>query len=87
MEHSEPSRVRLDFRRAALPEILFVPDLALALGGVSHRSARRAVLHGDCGPFLRIGRRLAVRRESLLEALRAREIQPLRADPSQEGRR
>ena len=59
--------------RAALPEILFTPDLALALGGISESAARRIVLRGDCGPHVRIGRRLAVRRESLLDAFAERE--------------
>ena len=59
-------------RRAALPEVLFIPDLALALQ-VSDSTARRAVLRGDCGPYFRFGRRLAVRRESFLDSLAARE--------------
>lgn len=62
--------------RACLPEVMFIPDVRLALGGVSESSARRAILGGDCGPYLRIGRRLAVRRESFLAALAAREIRP-----------
>ena len=61
-------------RRAALPEILFVPDVAVALQ-VSASTARRAVLRGDCGPYFRLGRRLAVRRASLLDALASRERQ------------
>ena len=60
-------------RRAALPEVLFVPDLALALG-LSESAARRAILRGDCGPFLRMGRRLAVLRESFLTALETRQV-------------
>lgn len=71
MGHTQPSHV-LTVRRAALPEILFIPDLALALL-TSESTARRAVLRGDCGPYLRFGRRLAVRRESLLDSLEARE--------------
>jgi len=62
-------------RRAALPEILFVPDVGLAFGLVLS-AARKAILRGDCGPYLRIGRRLAVRRESFLAALRGQEIDP-----------
>jgi len=65
-----------EFRRAALPEVLFVPDMALALGGITESAARRAVLRGECGPFLRIGRRLAVRRDAFLAALAARESSP-----------
>ena len=63
--------------RAALPELLFIPDIALALG-VTEGAARKAVLRGDCGTYIRLGRRLAVRRESFLAALEAREIDPVR---------
>lgn len=62
-------------RRAALPEILFIPDLALALQ-VSPPTARQAVVRGDCGPYFRVGRRLAVLRESFLAALAARREPP-----------
>ena len=72
-DHSQPHD--LTVRRACLPEILFIPDVAVALS-VSESAARRAVLRGDCGPYLRIGRRLAVRRDSFLAALQLREISP-----------
>ncbi len=62
-------------RRAALPEILFVPDVGLVYG-LTDSAARKAILRGDCGPYVRIGRRLAVRRESFLAALEANEIDP-----------
>jgi hypothetical protein len=62
-------------QRAALPQVMFVPDLAIALQ-VGASAARRAVIRGDCGPFLRLGRRIAVRREAFLAALAAREIDP-----------
>jgi len=58
--------------RAALPEILFVPDITLALR-IRASAARKAILRGDCGPYLRLGRRLAVRRESFMAALADRE--------------
>jgi len=61
--------------RAALPEILFVLDIGLAYG-LTPSAARKAILRGDCGPYFRIGRRLAVRRESFLAALREQEIDP-----------
>jgi hypothetical protein len=64
------------YLRAALPEVLLVPDLAAVLGGLTPSATRRAVLRGDFGPFVRIGRRLAVRREALLDALAARELDP-----------
>jgi len=59
-------------RRAALPEILFVPDLALALQ-VSKSAARKAIRRGECGAYFRLGRRLAVRRVEFLRAVTARE--------------
>lgn len=68
--------LRHPYLRAALPEVLFVPDLALALGGLTPSATRRAVLRGDCGRFVRLGRRLAVRREAFLDALAAREVDP-----------
>ena len=55
-------------RRAALPEVMFIPDLALALQ-LSLPAARRSVLQGRCGPYHRVGRRLVVLRENLLAAL------------------
>ena len=62
-------------RRAALPQVMFVPDVALALQ-CSASAARQAILRGDCGPFFRMGRRLALRRDSFLAALAAREHDP-----------
>lgn len=62
--------------RAIWPELMFSGDVALALNLRSESAARRAIHSGRCGPFLRIGRRLAVRRDSLLDALAAREIRP-----------
>lgn len=71
-------------RRAALPEVMFVEDVAIALL-VQPDAARRAVLRGDCGPYFRLGRRMAVLRESFLAALAKREeahCDPQRDDPS-----
>lgn len=62
-------------RRAALPQILFVPDVAVALQ-VGKDAARRAILRGECGPYLRVGRRLAVLKESFLAALASRQTGP-----------
>ena len=85
-DDSLDARYRDQVARAALPEVLFVLDIALILG-VKRSAARKAIRRGDCGPYLRLGRRLAVLRESLLEALREREVRPrqLRALPP--GRR
>jgi excisionase family DNA binding protein len=66
----------LKIHRAALPEIMLVSDLAAALG-LSQAAVRRAIHRGELGPWCRIGRRIAVRREALLEALEARETTPV----------
>lgn len=60
-------------RRAALPEVLFVPDLAEVLCR-GQASTRRAVRRGDCGPYIRVGHRLAVLRTSFLGALASRQV-------------
>lgn len=62
-------------RRAALPQVMFVRDIGLALQ-LGPDAARRAILRGDCGPFFRVGRRLALRRDSFLAALASREQDP-----------
>ena len=79
MEQSQNPHIP-SIRRAALPEILFIPDLSLAIG-VTESAARKAVLRGECGPFVRIGRRLAVLRESFLAALAEREEKPIARKP------
>lgn len=80
MDHARALNANAEtVRRACLPEILFTPDVAIALGGVSPATARRRLLDGTCGPILRIGRRIAVRREAFLDALAAREVDPTTA--------
>lgn len=63
--------------RAALPELLFIPDLALALQ-CSPTAARRAIRRGECGPHVRLGRRYAVLRATFIDALERRST-PLHA--------
>ena len=58
-------------RRAALPEILFVEDLALAID-CSPATARRIMLSGACGAVGRLGRRLYVLRSTLIDSLATR---------------
>jgi hypothetical protein len=70
-----PSPFADDVRRACLPEVLLIPDLAAVLG-VGESAARKAVLRGGCGPFVRLGRRIAVRRESFLAHLAEVETRP-----------
>jgi len=62
-------------RRAALPQVMFVRDIGLALQ-LGPDAARRAILRGECGPFIRVGRRLAVLRDSFLASLAKRQTGP-----------
>ncbi len=64
-------------QRAFLPPILFVPHIAEVFG-IGASAARKVIQRGDCGPFFRVGRRLAIRRESFVAALQAREFDPVR---------
>lgn len=70
-------------RRAALPRVMFVEDVALALS-VEPAAARRAIVAGWCGPYLRLGRRLAVLRDSFLAELQSRAMEP---KPAEDQRR
>ena len=65
-------------RRAAPPEVMFVPDLALVLGR-SHNATREAMQRGECGPVTYVGRRIAVLRSSWLRTLAEREGLPKHA--------
>jgi hypothetical protein len=67
--------------RSELPLVMLAEDVARALGLKSASAARRAILDGECGPYLRRGRRLLVRREAFLDALRKREVQPDESRP------
>ena len=66
-------------RRAALPEVMFTPDVALALHS-SPETARRYIREGHCGPHFRVGRRLGVLRETFLGSLLGQSIE--RAAPA-----
>lgn len=59
-------------RRAALPELMLVEDVALALR-VTPATARRFLVRGDLGPIIRLGRGIAVLRESFLATLKDRQ--------------
>lgn len=69
-----PLKYAASVTRAAWPDPLLSDDLAAVLGYSSPAAARRWVIRERI-PHLRVGRRLAVRREALLAALRAREVQ------------
>jgi hypothetical protein len=58
-------------RRAALPEILFARDIALAVD-LDPAQADKSARAGRFGPFFFIGGRVAVLREDLLEFLTLR---------------
>ena len=64
----------LTVRRAALPEVMFTPDVALALRS-SPKTARQHIREGLCGPHFRVGRRLGVLRETFLSSLLGQSIQ------------
>lgn len=66
-----PINPTLTLKRAALPEVLFVEDLAEVLQ-VSPAGARRLLRSGECGPHARLGRRLYVLRTTLIQALEDR---------------
>lgn len=68
--------------RACLPEILLVQDVALTLR-MTPSGARQAIRRGICGPYFRVGRKLAVLRESFLLSLAHRSI-PFRVHPKSE---
>lgn len=70
--------VREAIRRTFLPFLLFVPDVAQVLQ-TSEQAAHAAILQGTCGPYVFVGERLAVRRDSFLATLAANEVAPDRA--------
>ena len=51
-----------------LPPMLFVTDLAPLLG-LGESAVRKMIRRGELGSFLRLGRRLCLRREAFVEAL------------------
>jgi len=68
-------RYRAELLRSALPEVCWVPDLALVLQ-VAKSTARRLVKSGALGQYGRLGRRIYCRRATLLAALAEREVAP-----------
>jgi hypothetical protein len=60
-------------RRAALPEILFLPDLAFVLR-LPEELAEAQLSEGRLGPSFLVQGRPAVLREHFMEALRARAL-------------
>jgi len=70
-----PNRLLLAGRGLLLALILFAEDLAAAFR-ISVSAARKRLARGDFGPRFKVGRRWAVRRESLLEHLAGLESMP-----------
>lgn len=61
-------------RRTFIPVILFVPDVASVLC-LTNSAARKMVVRGELGPFINLGKRLALRRETFFAALKKLEIE------------
>lgn len=68
-------------RGLLLPDLARVEDVG-ALLGMTVSGARRLILRGGLGPFVRVGRRIILRRESILAALREREVDPSASTPT-----
>ena len=75
------SRMETHMTTMSLPELLSVSALA-DLFGASEPAIRRGLARGQYGPYLKVGRRLFVRRDSLDEFLREREVTPANARAS-----
>jgi hypothetical protein len=58
-------------RRAALPEVMFAPDMALVLG-IPDADADKAARQGRLGPQFFVAGRVAVLRQDFLEFLTLR---------------
>lgn len=61
-------------RRAVLPEVMGAPDVRVAFGLATDSAARRAILRGEAGPYIRRGRRLCVLRSTFLAHLESQAI-------------
>lgn len=69
------SQHKIALARAALPEIMFAPDVAIALR-ISEDAACEAMARGDCGPFLRFEGHPLVLRETFLRHIEQRQQMP-----------
>ena len=75
-----PAPAAQTLRRAALPEILFDQDVALALQ-VEEREAHRRISSGELGPYLELDGRPALLLKTFLEQLNSQQVIP-RGGPS-----
>jgi hypothetical protein len=74
MEHLKQARSEA-VTRAALPEILFAADVAVALE-LEIDEAEAAIRAGECGPHFEFRNRPAVLRETFLEHFEAQQRRP-----------
>ena len=89
MGHNDSSRGQFDraeavaagVRAVLLPEILKAEDVQRALGLGTLSGARRAIVSGRCGSYVRSGRRLLVLRADFLEHLRSEAVDPAARRP------
>ncbi|MCC6738415.1 MAG: hypothetical protein IT452_05170 [Planctomycetia bacterium] len=73
---SNPSEAVLAAVKALrIPDVLDLGVVCLLFGFKTRSGARRAVVSGDIGPFFRIGRRIFLRRESILSHVAGLEAQ------------
>ncbi len=73
-QQTPPSNMYIEvLKRARLPEVLLVEDVAIALK-LTPRSARQALKRGDFGPFCRQGRKIMILRGTFIAAIEERQI-------------
>ena len=70
----------------ALPDLV-TPAILAAAVGMTTSAVCRQILAGTWGPFTRLGRRLILRRASILEALAEREVRVAPRAPVPTARR
>ncbi len=72
-----------DEPQGGLPPFLLVEHIRIALGLKSASGARKMIRSGRLGPFSKIGRRMILRRESFLKAVKRleRATEPKEAIP------
>ena len=74
----QPAQPEDPLRGLLVPDILHAEDVKAIFRFQSISGARAAITAGRFGPYTRIGRRLVLRRESVLAHLAAEEEDPAR---------
>lgn len=72
--HDSASRDSTPIARAGTLPDLVTPAILAAAVGMTTSAVCRQILAGTWGPFTRLGRRLILRRTSILDALAEREV-------------